>query len=134
MEHHIGIDVSLQLSNLCVLDATGKVVREIKVASEPEALVALLRRLGLPIARVGLDVNRHVMTSHSFAVTRPGSAPSASGRAQVDVPVERRYLLPDPGAKSLHVWAVLPILWIDQVVGASGPQGRWRGHHELAGA
>ena len=39
MEHHVGIDVSLELSSLCVLDATGKVIREAKVASEPEALV-----------------------------------------------------------------------------------------------
>ena len=52
MEHHVGIDVSLELSSLCVLDATGKVVREAKVASEPEALVAFLRGLGLVITRL----------------------------------------------------------------------------------
>ena len=44
MEHHVGIDVSLELSSLCVLDATGNVIRETKVASEPEALVALPAR------------------------------------------------------------------------------------------
>jgi len=51
MEHHIGIDVSPQLSSLRVLDAAGKVVREAKVASEPEALVAVLRKLGLILTR-----------------------------------------------------------------------------------
>ncbi len=53
MEHHVGIDVSLELSSLCVLDATGKVIREAKVASEPEALVAFLHGLGVTIVRVG---------------------------------------------------------------------------------
>ena len=55
MEHHVGIDVSLELSSLCVLDASGKVVREAKVASEPESLVAFLHGLGMPVTRVGLE-------------------------------------------------------------------------------
>ena len=55
MEHYVGIDVSLELSSLCVLDVTGKVIREAKVASEPEALVAFLRGLNLVIGRVGLE-------------------------------------------------------------------------------
>ena len=56
MDHHVGIDVSLELSSLCVLDAGGKVVREAKVASEPKALVAFVRGLGLTITRIGLEV------------------------------------------------------------------------------
>lgn len=55
MEHYVGIDVSLALSSVCVLDAAGAVVREAKVASEPDALVGFLRDLGLPIANVGLE-------------------------------------------------------------------------------
>ncbi|NPD70309.1 IS110 family transposase (plasmid) [Lichenicola cladoniae] len=55
MEHYVGIDVSLELSSLCVLDPTGKVIREAKVASEPAALVTFLRGLDLMIVRVGLE-------------------------------------------------------------------------------
>ena len=55
MEHYAGIDVSLERSSVCVVDATGRIVREAKVASEPEALVGLRRQLGLPLARVGLE-------------------------------------------------------------------------------
>ena len=37
------------------MDATGKVVREVKVASEPEALVRFFDELGLSVSRIGLE-------------------------------------------------------------------------------
>jgi hypothetical protein len=46
--------VAEPLSSLCVLDVTGKAIREAKVASEPEAPVAFIRGLDLAITRVGL--------------------------------------------------------------------------------
>ena len=55
MEHYAGIDVSLEHCSVCVVDATGRVLREAKLASEPEALVQFLRQLALPLARVGLE-------------------------------------------------------------------------------
>ena len=55
MEHFAGIDVSLKDSSVCVVDAAGRIVREAKVASEPEALVRLFAQLGLPLARIGLE-------------------------------------------------------------------------------
>ena len=55
VEHFIGIDVSLESSHLCVVDTTGKIVREAKVASEPEALVGFCREFGRTIARIGLE-------------------------------------------------------------------------------
>jgi transposase len=55
MEHYAGIDVSLEQSSVCVVDATGRIVREAKVASEPEALGRFFGQLGLPMTRIGLE-------------------------------------------------------------------------------
>ena len=55
MEHYVGIDVSLESASLCVVDATGRIIREAKVASEPEALIAWLNRLELTMTRIGLE-------------------------------------------------------------------------------
>ena len=40
MNYYSGIDVSLERSSVCVVDGSGKIIREGKVASEPEALIA----------------------------------------------------------------------------------------------
>jgi hypothetical protein len=55
MEHFAGIDVSLKDSSICVVDAAGRIVREAKVASEPEALIAWFGGLGLAVTRIGLE-------------------------------------------------------------------------------
>jgi len=55
VEHHAGIDVSLELSSVCVVDARGKIVREAKVASEPDALVSFFKGLGFPVKLIGLE-------------------------------------------------------------------------------
>jgi transposase len=55
VEHYAGIDVSLERSSVCVIDATGRIVREAKVPSEPEALVGFFGQLGVPLTRVGLE-------------------------------------------------------------------------------
>lgn len=40
---------------MCVVDASGKIIRESKVASEPEALIAWFASLGLPLVRIGME-------------------------------------------------------------------------------
>lgn len=55
MEQYAGIDVSLELSSVCVVDAQGKIVKEAKVASEPEALVTFFEALGFAVKRIGLE-------------------------------------------------------------------------------
>ena len=55
MEHYAGIDVSLECSSVCVVDANGKIVREDKIASEPEALIDWFASLGHGMTRIGLE-------------------------------------------------------------------------------
>jgi len=45
----------LEASSVCVMEGTGKVVREGKVASEPQALIAWFSSLGLSLTRIGLE-------------------------------------------------------------------------------
>ena len=55
MDHYAGIDVSLECSSVCVVEANGKIVREAKVPTEQEALIAWFRSLGFGLERIGLE-------------------------------------------------------------------------------
>ena len=55
MEHYAGIDVSLEESSVCVVDAKGNVLHEAKVKTEVEALGAWLKKWGVSYERVGLE-------------------------------------------------------------------------------
>ena len=37
MDHFAGLDVSVKETSVCIVDDTGRIVREVKIASEPEA-------------------------------------------------------------------------------------------------
>src|SRR5258708_28065202 len=55
MYHFAGLDVSVKETSICIVDETGRIVLEVKVASELEAL---LQVLGSPIyrfKRIGLE-------------------------------------------------------------------------------
>ena len=54
-EHYAGIDVSLELSSVCVVDAQGKIAREAKVAREPETLVAFFKEMSASVPRIGRE-------------------------------------------------------------------------------
>src|SRR2546428_8672443 len=54
MDHFAGLDVSVKETSICIVDDAGKIVREVKVASEPEALLAVLKNLAYHFKRIGL--------------------------------------------------------------------------------
>jgi transposase len=55
MEHFAGLDVSVKETSVCIVDETGKIVREVKVTSEPEALLAVLTSRVYQLKRIGLE-------------------------------------------------------------------------------
>ena len=55
MEHFAGLDVSVKETSVCIVDGTGKIVREVKVASEPEALLPVLTNPSYHFKRIGLE-------------------------------------------------------------------------------
>jgi transposase len=55
MEHFAGLDVSVKETSICIVDDTGKIVREVKVASEPDALLPVLTNPTYHFKRIGLE-------------------------------------------------------------------------------
>ncbi len=55
MSYFAGLDVSLEETALCIVDDAGRIVREARVASEPEALVAFFAACEMTMERVGLE-------------------------------------------------------------------------------
>ena len=55
MQHYVGLDVSVKETSVCIVDKAGKVIREVKVATEPVAILAVLTDQALAIERIGLE-------------------------------------------------------------------------------
>jgi transposase len=55
MDYFAGLDVSVKDASVCIVDDAGKIVREVKVASEPDALLTVLRSPAYHFKRIGLE-------------------------------------------------------------------------------
>src|SRR5207253_7713748 len=55
MQHYVGLDVSVKETSVCIVDKAGKVIREVKVATKPVAILAVLTEEALAIERIGLE-------------------------------------------------------------------------------
>jgi len=55
MEYYAGLDVSVKETSVCIIDGTGWIVREVKVPTEPEAILAVFAGEPFSIKRIGLE-------------------------------------------------------------------------------
>ena len=55
MDHFAGLDVSVKETSVCIVDSLGKTAREVRVASEPDALLRVLANPAYCLKRVGLE-------------------------------------------------------------------------------
>ena len=74
MDHFAGLDVSVKETSVCIVNDTGRIVREVKVASEHEALLQVLGNSIYRFKRIGLEAG-------------PLSQWLFSGLAEEDLPI-----------------------------------------------
>jgi transposase len=55
MDHFAGLDVSVKETSVCILDDAGKILQEVKVVSEPQALLKVLGNPAHRFKRIGLE-------------------------------------------------------------------------------
>ena len=55
MQHYVGLDLSVKETSVCIVDKAGKVIREVKVATKPVPILAVLTEEALAIERIGLE-------------------------------------------------------------------------------
>src|SRR3974377_1470597 len=55
MDYFAGLDVSVKDTSVCIVDGTGKIIREVKVGSEPDPLLQVLRHGAYCFKRIGLE-------------------------------------------------------------------------------
>jgi transposase len=55
MDHFAGLDLSVKETSLCIVDDAGRIVREVKVASGPDALLAVLTNPAYSFKRIGRE-------------------------------------------------------------------------------
>src|SRR3974377_146154 len=55
MEHFAGLDVSVKVTSLCIVDDAGGIIREAKIESDPDALLQVLKSGAYQFKRIGLE-------------------------------------------------------------------------------
>ena len=93
MEHFAGLDVSVKETSVCIVDDTGKIVREVKVASEPAASAGGVENPAYHFKRIGLEAGP--LSQWLYSALAEAGMPvicveTRTYRATVDVPARFR--------------------------------------------
>jgi transposase len=62
MERYVGLDISLKLTAICIVDRTGKIERGGVVSSDPEAIATFIKSHAPNVARIGLETGATTTT------------------------------------------------------------------------
>jgi hypothetical protein len=81
MDYFAGLDISVKDTSVCIVDDTGKIVREVKVASEPDALLAVLRNPAYRFKRIGLEAGP--LSQWLFSVLGEANLPVRGSRRSI---------------------------------------------------
>jgi hypothetical protein len=100
MDHFAGLDVSVKDTSICIVDDAGRIVREVKLASEPEALLRVLGNAAYRFKRIGLEAGPLSQWLFSALVT--------AGRPQRCFDFHRQYDLNPPRCQRITVsgWTI----------------------------
>jgi hypothetical protein len=83
MDHFAGLDVSIKETSACIVDDTAKIVREVKVASEPKALLGVLTNPAYRLKRIGFGSTVPFAMAESNQIS---SIPQAFWQSQIRQP------------------------------------------------
>ena len=67
---HIGLDVAVKETAVCIVDESGRICREVKVVSHCDGLLAVLKDPALTIERVGIEAGPNVAMAFRGAGVR----------------------------------------------------------------
>ena len=71
MEHFAGLDVSVKETSISIEDDLGKIVREVKVASEPDALLQVLKNSAYRFKRIGPEAGPPLEDTKPYQLFSP---------------------------------------------------------------
>ena len=87
MEHFAGLDVSVKETSVCILDDAGRIVKEVRVASEPQALLKVLGNPAYRFKRIGLEAGP--LSQWLFSALAEAELPVISGEVDWNGEISR---------------------------------------------